>query len=276
MQIYVTKNNQQLGPFEETKVLDMLRAGQLSGNDMAFRQGDRQWQKLGSLYPNVINSPNAAHQPNAAYQPKIGDPAANFAAPAAAPAITAPAAASSVAPLTAPKKSRKGLLLGCGGIFIIGLAVAGILGFLGFRNMNPPDSTENLPNAVGELKLDTRYPPKGDVWGSEANYVGLYRDESKVRSVLYLMTVYKDEAAAKAALTDGLSKSCKGGEKQMNFSFLDKNDKELSQGATCAAPLYVQKDNKLVAIGGSGGSAETFIEFAENLPFNAGSKMKMK
>jgi hypothetical protein len=174
----------------------------------------------------------------------------------------------------APKKSRQGLLLGCGGFFLIGLLTLGVLGFFAYRNTHPEDSFVNLPDSVKDLKLTTRYPPKGNIWGTEAEYIGLYSDETKTTSVLYLMTVYKDEETAKTALRDNLLKSCRSGETPMYFSFLDKNDVTVSQGATCAVPLYVQNSNKMATIGGSGAGADDFIEFAENLPFNKGTKMK--
>ena len=242
MQIYVSKNNQQLGPFEESKVLEMLGSGELSPNDQAIRQGGSEWQKLGDLFPNAGN--------------------------------IAPATVAAVGQ-SAPKKSRKGLLLGCGGFFLITLLIAGILGFLAYRNMYPADSKEDLPDKVGDLKLANRYPPKGNVWGSETNFVGLYGDESKTKTVLYMMTVYADETKAKDALTSELAKTCKSGETPMYFTF-KKGGVETSQGATCAVPLYVQKGNKLAALGGSGADVDTFIEFAENLPFNQGATMEKK
>ena len=264
MSIYISKNNQQTGPFDESKVMEMLGSGQLSPDDFAIRQGAAQWQKLGEMFPSAgrqsqtappfqqpFNQPQAAQQFN---QPQsAGQPAA--------------------AAATAPKKSRKGLMIGCLGILLVGGLVCAVLGYLGFRNMNPPDSAENLPDKVKDFKLDTRYPPKGDIWGKEARYVGLYKGTSE--SVLYMMSVYADEAAAKDALRTELSSSCKSGETPMYFSFM-KDGAEVSQGATCAVPLYVQKDNKLVALGGSGADADTFIEFAENLPFNNGAEMKKK
>ena len=147
------------------------------------------------------------------------------------------------------------------------------LGFLAYRNLNPAESKENLPDTVKDFTLDTRYPPKGNIWGSETSYVGLYKKGSE--SVLYLMTAYASESAAKDALRTELAKSCRAGETPMYFSFV-KNGAEVSQGATCAIPFYVQKDNKLVALGGSGASGGTFIEFAENLPSNDGAEMKKK
>lgn len=54
MQMYVNKNNQQLGPFEEAKVLEMLTNGQLSPNDMGIRNGESEWQSLNNLFPSVI------------------------------------------------------------------------------------------------------------------------------------------------------------------------------------------------------------------------------
>lgn len=250
MSIYISKNNQQAGPFEESKVLEMLGSGQLSPQDLAIRQGANQWQKLGEMFPNAGGQ---------AFGTAAAEVVQNASAPAAAQA--------------APKKSRTGLLLGCGGFLVIALLVAGVLSFLAYRNLFPADSTENLPDTVKDFKLNNRYPPKGNIWGTEANFMGIYSDAAK-KSVIYLMTVYSSEAAAKDALRSGLASSCKSGETPMNFSFT-KNGAEVSQGATCAAPLYVQKDNKLVALGGSA-DVDAIIEFAENLPFNGGAEMKKK
>lgn len=257
MSIFITKNNQQSGPFEESKVLEMLNSGQLSPDDFAIRQGGSQWQKLGEMFPNAGRQ--AQNQPS-------------FAQPVSQPqAVNQPAAVA--AATVKPKKSRKGLLFGCLGILLFSGLVLAVLGFLGYRNMYPAESKENLPDSVKDFKLDTRYPPKGNIWGSETNYVGLYKKGTE--TVLYLMTVYSSETAAKDALRVDLAKSCKTGETPMYFSFM-KNGAEVSQGATCAVPLYVQKDNKVATIGGSGGGARTFIEFAENLPFNDGAEMKKK
>jgi hypothetical protein len=253
MSIYVQKNDQQLGPFEESKVLEMLKTGELAAQDMAIRQGDKEWRKLGDYYPNV-GAPTPTPTPPPAPAPTTPDD-------------TAPAA---------PKKSKKGLLLGCGAFILVALLVGAVLGFFAYRNLYPEDSTESLPNSVKDMKLGTRYPPKGDIWGKKTEFVGLYSNSSTSESVLYLMTVYADETTAKEEFRKELADSCKTGETPMYFSFNDKNGKEVSQGATCAVPLYIQKDNKLAAIGGSGADADTFIEFAENLPFNAGTTMKKK
>jgi hypothetical protein len=260
MSIYIHKNNQQLGPFEESKVLEMLRNGEVSPNDMAIRQGETEWRKLGDYYPDA-GSTAPAPAPVAAAQPAPN-----------APDQAAPVAAAQ----PAQKKSKKGLLLGCAAFFVIALLIAAVLGFLAYRNLNPADSTEDLPNSVSDMKLDTRYPPKGDVWGTKTEYVGIYSNSSKTDSVLYMMTVYADETTAKDEFRKELADSCKTGETPMYFSFVDKNGVDVSQGATCAVPLYVQKGNKLAAIGGSGADVDTFIEFAENLPFNKGTTMKKK
>lgn len=65
MQIYIHKNNQQHGPFEEEKILEFLRTGQLSPSDMAIRQGETQWQSLGSLFPNAAASTAPSNSPAA-------------------------------------------------------------------------------------------------------------------------------------------------------------------------------------------------------------------
>lgn len=53
MSIYISKNNQQQGPFEEAAVLEWLRTGQLSPNDLACRTGSNEWQRLEVLFPNA-------------------------------------------------------------------------------------------------------------------------------------------------------------------------------------------------------------------------------
>jgi hypothetical protein len=53
MPIYVTKDNQQSGPFEDHVVIDQLKNGQLSPDDLAIRQGESSWQRLGDMFPGV-------------------------------------------------------------------------------------------------------------------------------------------------------------------------------------------------------------------------------
>lgn len=64
MQIYVSRNNQQLGPFEEAKVLAMLGSGDLSATDLAIRQGEQAWQPLAAICQgvSVSNPPIQAAQ----------------------------------------------------------------------------------------------------------------------------------------------------------------------------------------------------------------------
>jgi hypothetical protein len=60
MSIYINKNGQQSGPFEDSVVIDQLRSGSLSPNDMAIRQGDASWQRVGDMFPGVSAGPSSA------------------------------------------------------------------------------------------------------------------------------------------------------------------------------------------------------------------------
>jgi len=62
MQVYVSRNTQQLGPFEEAKVLEMLGNGQLSTTDLAIRHGEQQWQPLAGMYQGIIPVSNLITQ----------------------------------------------------------------------------------------------------------------------------------------------------------------------------------------------------------------------
>jgi len=56
MVIYIYKNNQQFGPFADTAILGWLRNGQLSAEDFACRTGDKGWQPLKNLFPDLMKS----------------------------------------------------------------------------------------------------------------------------------------------------------------------------------------------------------------------------
>ena len=71
--IYIHKNNQQSGPYEEHVVLDQLRSGFLKPEDMAIRQGETQWQPLRTMFPSVVpvpTSPSPASPPAASAAPE--------------------------------------------------------------------------------------------------------------------------------------------------------------------------------------------------------------
>jgi GYF domain 2 len=121
MKMFINKNGQQHGPFDESRVLEMLRNGQLSPNDFGIKDGQQSWQKLGEMFPQPkqaaiippINKPNV--QVNQQFTPT-------------------------------PQKSgsSKGLmfgLIGCGGLIL--LSVVGLLGFYAFSNKTPSDSAAN-------------------------------------------------------------------------------------------------------------------------------------
>jgi hypothetical protein len=57
MPIYVNKNGQQSGPYEEHVVIDQLSNGSLSPNDLAIRHGDPGWKPLGELFPGFGAAP---------------------------------------------------------------------------------------------------------------------------------------------------------------------------------------------------------------------------
>src|SRR5215213_1986369 len=109
MPIYINKNGQQSGPYEDNVVLDQLRSGALSPNDMAIRHGDQAWQKLGDMFPG---------------SGKVESASPRVAAPADA-AIGASPVTAAVSPT--PKKGGclKGALIGVGLLFVVlGIAIA--------------------------------------------------------------------------------------------------------------------------------------------------------
>jgi hypothetical protein len=66
MQIYVNKNGQQLGPFDEAKLAEMLRFGQILPHDYAIKPGDKNWSAVSKLLASINPTANTASLPSAA------------------------------------------------------------------------------------------------------------------------------------------------------------------------------------------------------------------
>jgi hypothetical protein len=115
MQIYISKNNQKLGPFEVSKVLELLRDGALLPSDYGIKYGQQNWQKLEVLFPNI--------------KPAINSPKAPM-----APAVQSMAQTNS--------SGLKFGLIGCGGLFLLGFI--GLIGFLSFSGQKTSTSTNNV------------------------------------------------------------------------------------------------------------------------------------
>lgn len=82
MQVFVFKDGQQLGPFDEGEVSARLWDGKFSGEDLGIREGDTQWKPLNVLFPQTAQPPGfqpplppavavAAASPAAVEQPAL-------------------------------------------------------------------------------------------------------------------------------------------------------------------------------------------------------------
>ena len=82
MPIYINKNNQQSGPYEDHVVIDQLRSGMLSPNDLGIRHGETTWRRLGDLFPDVGATPPS---PAVSAAPSPSPTAVQFASPGRTP-----------------------------------------------------------------------------------------------------------------------------------------------------------------------------------------------
>ncbi len=145
MPIYINKNGHQSGPYEDHIVIDQLRNGAVSPNDMAIRHGDATWQKLGDMFPEIgAQSPAAA----SAFTPTSSAPAGKTAA--------------QVNP--APKKGGclKGGLIGTGLILLLlGVAVAAGSRFIPSTSCDLAKADEEkinkLEREIEKAKSDFKY-----------------------------------------------------------------------------------------------------------------------
>jgi hypothetical protein len=70
MPIYINKNNQQSGPYEDHVVIEQLRGGYLSPNDLGIRHGETTWRRLGDLFPEAAARPAERTAPTPSAMPR--------------------------------------------------------------------------------------------------------------------------------------------------------------------------------------------------------------
>ena len=51
MPFYLIKNGQQVGPFDRDQILELVRSGAFSANDLVCEEGTKDWQPLGIVFP---------------------------------------------------------------------------------------------------------------------------------------------------------------------------------------------------------------------------------
>lgn len=67
MEIWIGRNGERHGPYKEEDVRAWLRSGQVSGSDLAWREGLADWQPLSVLYPDAM--PDTAPVAGGSYPP---------------------------------------------------------------------------------------------------------------------------------------------------------------------------------------------------------------
>ena len=149
MRIYINKNNQQSGPFEDHVVIEQLRSGMLSPDDMGIRHGGTTWQRLSEMFPGVGSAGRAT--------PSIPIP------PPASVGGTSAAAAE-----PSPKKGGclRGGLIGTGVLLLLlGIAVGAGSRFIPSTSCDLAESDkeriDKLQRDIDKAKSDFKYERVG-------------------------------------------------------------------------------------------------------------------
>lgn len=95
-------------------------------------------------------------------------------------------------------KKSTGIFIGCGGFLIVAAFVGAVLGFIGYRNMNPSPSVEDVPEIAGTFQRDRLTSASGSLFGTTKTFTTEYFSDKggKKAALLYLLNIYADENSA--------------------------------------------------------------------------------
>lgn len=81
MSFYIYKNNEQIGPLDDSVVEEGLRAGRFSPLDLASRDGATGWESLSTFFPFISQSRSAPPRPPAPPPPSPPPPSPSSSTP---------------------------------------------------------------------------------------------------------------------------------------------------------------------------------------------------
>lgn len=176
------------------------------------------------------------------------------------------------------------ILIGCGSLAVIGLIVAAILGFVGYRNLFPSPGKDEQPDVVGKFKLTKPMKSQGSFTGMKASHLAEYTADGPEKHVVtYWLGSFMTEAGAREEM-DGNKCSNKTGEKTGLLK--SKSGQMLGDFRDCTGTLHMRNGSKTVtlyrysvlSVGSTTRADEAddaeVADFIKNLPFNADVDMK--
>ncbi len=162
-----------------------------------------------------------------------------------------------------------------GVLFIGGLLVLGVLGFVGYRNMVPSMDKNDVPETVGNFKLRKAFPPKGNIWGTETRYFAEYESKTDLgdQAFTYSLNKFNSESSA---VTDFESHSCNRSDLEKSGALKDKSGNQVGDFTYCGGTLHFRNKTNSVTMynfiltnSTSNVSDEVIIDFVKNLSYNA-------
>jgi hypothetical protein len=270
MSFYIYKNNQQSGPFEEAKILEWLREGKLSTEDLGCRAGATEWQALKILFPQAVGAGEAA---------KAAPVSAAEASSPVAAAVGVQNAVGGETPVAAKKGGGKKFLVGCGSALIIGLLISAGLGFWIYRNLFPATDKNDLPDTVAKFKLGKSYPVKGNVWGTMTSYGAEYETDSSAAGAKKTGLTYflKNFSSESDAISEAATNKCDRPTSAKTGSLKDKSGKDVGTFNYCNGSLDFRNKTRAVSIFKfvltksdlAEATDDEVINFVKSLPFNS-------
>jgi hypothetical protein len=88
--------------------------------------------------------------------------------------------------------------MGCGALLVVGIFAGAVLGFIGYRNMYPSPSGEDVPEIAGRFNKDKLAYASGNPFGTTKMFTTEYSSDKggKKATLLYLLNIYADENSA--------------------------------------------------------------------------------
>lgn len=166
------------------------------------------------------------------------------------------------------------VLIIVGSLLAAGFLFLAVLGFTAYRNFFPSADKIEAAATVGKFNLKRTFPVKGNLWGTETDYLLEYETENagKKEAITYLLHKFSSESAA---ISDFSRETCSRKDLTKEGVIKDRSGSPVGDFKYCGGTLHFRNKSRAATVYtfvlGSTDTAsdDTVIDFVKSLSFNS-------
>jgi hypothetical protein len=161
-----------------------------------------------------------------------------------------------------------------GSLLVVGVLLIAVVGFVAYRNLFPSMDKTEAADTVGNFKLRKVFPVKGNIWGTQTNYILEYETDNagKKSAITYSLRKFGSESGA---IDDFKKAECSRTDSAKEGVIKDKSGSTVGDFRYCGGTLHFRNKSRSATVytfvlGSSDYAPDSVvIDFVKSLAINS-------